>query len=251
MIGDSDTEVSSKTFRTIADGYPGLIFQPACKGTFFQNDKQLAPAFLFGQASTHNILQLKGHYETIGMFFYPTALQSIFGLNAGELTDSCIELDLLCRSSGFKISERLSESRSANDQIHIITSFLISQIEKNKRQVDERALNGLSEIILSNGNIPLKQLAKSLHLSERSFERRFKQCVGLSPKLYSRICRFQASLKQLKDNNYSKLSDIAFDNDYADQSHFIRSFKEFTGFSPNQYQQQSALVLDNISGAII
>jgi AraC-like DNA-binding protein len=98
----------------------------------------------------------------------------------------------------------------------------------------------------SDGNISLKNIQKDLQLSERSFERRFKQCVGVSPKLFSRICRFQASLAQLRKNGYNKLSDIAYENEYADQSHFIRAFKEFAGFSPVQYQKKSKEVVENL-----
>ena len=111
--------------------------------------------------------------------------------------------------------------------------------------MDNKTDHALSSILLSKGSISLKKLTENLDLSERSLERKFKESVGISPKLFSRICRFQASLKQLKHNHYDKLSDIAFENDYSDQSHFIRSFKEFTGFSPNQYRQHSYEVIGN------
>jgi AraC-like DNA-binding protein len=54
--------------------------------------------------------------------------------------------------------------------------------------------------------------------------------------LFARICRFQASLNQIRNNDYCRLSDIAYENEYADQSHLIRAFKEFAGISPNKYQ---------------
>ncbi len=120
-------------------------------------------------------------------------------------------------------------------------------MQKNKQQVNVKMEYALSNMLLSKGTISLKKLTESLSLSERTFERKFKEYVGLSPKLFSRICRFQTSLKQLKHYNYNKLSDIAFENEYADQSHFIRSFKKFSGLSPNQYQQQSSKVVENLS----
>jgi AraC-like DNA-binding protein len=105
----------------------------------------------------------------------------------------------------------------------------------------------LSSIIQSKGSVSLITLRETLQLSERSFERKFKQHVGIPPKLFSRIARFQASLNQLKRNQFDKLSDIAFENDYADQSHFIRSFKEFAGCSPFQYQKLGPEVIDNLT----
>jgi AraC-like DNA-binding protein len=90
-------------------------------------------------------------------------------------------------------------------------------------------------------------LQRNLNLSERGFQRRFNQHVGISPKLFSRVCKFQAALGQLKNNNYANLSDVAFDNGYADQSHFIRSFKEFAGFSPYQFQKRDRKIAENFS----
>ncbi|UOQ68039.1 helix-turn-helix domain-containing protein [Hymenobacter volaticus] len=88
-------------------------------------------------------------------------------------------------------------------------------------------------------------MQESLHMSERSFQRKFKQHVGIPPKLFSRICRFQVSLNQLRNHQYHKLSDVAFENDYADQSHYIRSFQEFAGCSPYQYQRQVNELVEN------
>ena len=107
--------------------------------------------------------------------------------------------------------------------------------------------HALEQIISSKGTLSLKVLQQNLNTSQRSFHRKFKQYTGIPPKLFSRICRFQASLKQLQQTDYDKLSDIAFGNDYADQSHFIRSFKEFSGLSPAQYQKNSTEVVENLS----
>jgi AraC-like DNA-binding protein len=103
----------------------------------------------------------------------------------------------------------------------------------------------ISSIIQSKGGVPLQDLQKYLQISERSFERKFKQYVGITPKLFSRISRFQASLHELRIGLHNKLTDVAYENDYADQSHFIRSFKEFAGCSPLQYQKQLMQSVDN------
>jgi AraC-like DNA-binding protein len=105
----------------------------------------------------------------------------------------------------------------------------------------------MAQILQSKGAVSLREVQKYLQLSERSLERRFKEYIGIPPKLFSRICRFQASLGHLRNNKYDKLTDVAFENDYADQSHFIRSFKEFAGFSPVQYQKKSQEIVENLS----
>ena len=228
-----------KIFGPTADGCPGLIFQQSADGIFYQENKELPDLLLYGQTTKYTELHITGSICSIGVICYPHALKSVFGLNADELTNSCMDLDILAVTKDFYLTERLGNAPSLTEKIDIISTFLFKQINKNSTSADEITHFALSQIIESGGSIALKELQQRLQLTERSFERRFKQGVGISPKLFSRICRFQNSLKQLKSNNYSKLSDIAFEHDYADQSHYIRAFKEFAGFSPYQYQKKS------------
>jgi AraC-like DNA-binding protein len=85
--------------------------------------------------------------------------------------------------------------------------------------------------------LPLKKLQQTLNLSERSLQRKFEQCIGIPPRLFSKIAQFQAAMGQLRNGKFSRLSDIAYENGYADQSHFIRDFKKFTGLSPLAFQK--------------
>ncbi|MES3019615.1 MAG: helix-turn-helix transcriptional regulator [Bacteroidota bacterium] len=73
------------------------------------------------------------------------------------------------------------------------------------------------------------------NLTERTLQRMFKKFVGITPTQFRRICQFQQSFGQLRGGHFSKVSDVAFDNHFSDQSHFIRSFKEFTDTTPNDY----------------
>lgn len=244
---ESSVNTFSKTFRTIADGCPGLIFQRAEKGTLYQSDKQLPAIFLFGQSTKHADISLSGQFSTVGIYFYPNALKTVFGFNAEELTNSCLDLSLLTAGQDFRLSEQLSNTPSTAGQVELLSSYLHFQRKKNNVQVDEALHYALSQLIESKGTVSLRELQASLRLSERSFERKFNQYVGIPPKLFSRICRFQASLDQLRKKEYSKFSDIAYENKYADQSHFIRAFREFAGFSPHQYQRQSNEVVENLS----
>jgi AraC-like DNA-binding protein len=182
-----------------------------------------------------------GKFKTLGISFFPHTLKSIFGFNASELTDSCLDVDLVF----LHILEQLLNTTSPADQINILSFNVLSQIRRTGVQKDIITGYALNQIIESKGRIALKDLQKSLNISERYFERKFNQHVGISPKLFSKVYRFQASLNQLKSNHYAKLSDIAFDNGYADQSHFIRTFKEFAGFPPYQFQKQAHLVAED------
>jgi len=172
----------------------------------------------------------------VGVCFYPDALNTLFGLNAFELTDGCMDMDELPQTRDMHRLERVWQTFSA-DPFDRLFTYLSAHLQRNDPATDPVVAQALDHIVREGGNVTVKQLQHNLRLSERSLERRFKQSVGISPKLFARICRFQASLHQLKNRSYDKLSDVAFDAGYADQSHFTRTFKEFTGIRPEQYQQ--------------
>lgn len=238
ILESNPIDRSPKALGPLADGCPGIIFQPVENGVFYdQYAKPLPEIFLYGQTIKRTAIYLTGQFKTIGICFHPHALKSIFGFNAHELTDDCLDVNLL--SKEFYLSEQLLHTPSAASLIEILSAYLFSQVSKNRIGVDEITHYALSQIIQSKGRVSLTELQKKSALSERSLERRFKQYVGISPKLFAGVCRFQASLCQLKNNQYTKLSDIAFDNGYADQSHFIRTFKDFAGFPPHQLQKQA------------
>ncbi|UYQ91009.1 helix-turn-helix domain-containing protein [Chitinophaga horti] len=244
VLESRDKPVSE--FRTIADGCPGLIFQHSDKGLMFQENKQLPHVFLFGQATHHATIRMEGSFAATGIFFRPNALQSVFGMKADDLTNTCIDLQPEAKKQGFYLDEQLAAA-AEGERLNILSEYLLTLVRKQQGRDDPQMQYALARMVESSGMIAMKILRDEVNLTERSFERRFKQYIGMPPGLFARICRFQNSLQQLRNNDFEKLSDIAFDNDYADQSHFIRAFKEFAGCSPKQYQQQAALLMDNLA----
>ena len=78
---------------------------------------------------------------------------------------------------------------------------------------------------------------KQLPVTERTFERNFKSYVGLSPKQFAKIIQFQSSLNRLTKAKFQKLTDIGLESGFTDQSHFIRTFKSYTGQTPSFYSR--------------
>lgn len=182
-LESNDAATSPKTFSTIADGCPGLFIQVTGNGAFYdQNNKQWPRIFLYGQTTQHAQIYSPGKFSAMGIYFQPSALKSIFGFNADELTDSCLDMNLMSAQQGVHLTEQLFNTSSAVDRINLLSAFLFCQIRKNNARVDKPTQYALSQIIQSKGKVSLKKLWESLGLSERSFERKFKQGVGVSPK---------------------------------------------------------------------
>jgi AraC-like DNA-binding protein len=141
--------------------------------------------------------------------------------------------------------ERLESTSDVEEKANILSECLWEQVCRNDHILQAATRYALQRIIQSQGNISMKDLRQELQVSERTLERRFQEGIGLSPMLFARICRFQASLNQLRSQSYDKLSDIAFEQEYADQSHFIRNFKEFTGLTPFQFRKSMQETVEN------
>lgn len=163
-LESSAEETGSKTFKTLADGSPGLIFQNSAKGIFYQNDKELPPLFLYGQTTTHNNISTPSRFKTIATYFYPDALKSVFGINASELTDTCINIDSL-EGSGSHLTDELLNTESTATQIDILSRYLYNQVIQNNYKDDNLLSYALSEMLNSKGTIALKQLLLKLNVS--------------------------------------------------------------------------------------
>lgn len=217
-------------FRIIPDGCPGIIFQKSHSSftTEVKEENPLPTLFVYGQTTRYGILRSSGKASTIGVNFYPYALKTIFGFDADEAMNKLIDLDAVDRY----LHEKLNYADTAEDQVDLLCDFIRKQIKKHAYK-DSAIMHSILQINKRRGDIPIYSLRDNLQISERQFQRRFKRQVGVTPKLFARIIRFQSAFSQVRSQNYRQLSDVAFDNGYADQSHFIRDFKEFSGLNPS------------------
>lgn len=235
---ESDEDDKNTILPFYADGLPGIVFQKSDKGVFLSpKNKYLSDFFLYGQTIHPIELSIKGAFRLIAFQLYPLAVKALIGIDPKRLNDDCFDLNLLARGSVGRIVEDLQNSKSFIAQQEIISAFLSSLILTSTVLPDQRVQHAISLILNSKGKISVKSLREDLHLTERTLERQFAEQVGVSPKQFIKIVQFNTSLNQLSESDYAKLSDIAYENQYADQSHFIRMFKKFTGKTPSEFQK--------------
>jgi methylphosphotriester-DNA--protein-cysteine methyltransferase len=95
----------------------------------------------------------------------------------------------------------------------------------------------LAALDRSGGALRVEELAAQLHVSRQHLAAQFRQHVGLSPKLYARICRFRRATATLRTDTTGSLdwAQLAADCGYFDQSHLIHDFQEFSSSTPEQF----------------
>ena len=219
-----------------ADGYPGIMFQQAVNGLYVMpHQKKMPLLFLYGQTIQPIELVVTGSYQFIVFQLYPFVLKSFFDLQPKDVNDDCYDLLQLKDANTSKTIDRLLTAKNTEDRISLLKSFLHSIFVLKKDLLDFKIRQAIQIIIDNKGQISIGDLCGQLKIAERSFERRFLAQVGVSPKQLSKIIQFDASLNQLNNKAYSKLTDIVYANGFADQSHFIRVFKAFTGTTPKKF----------------
>lgn len=112
---------------------------------------------------------------------------------------------------------------------------LFLRMTENRRQEDPDVAAALRVIVSNRGKIRIELLAKSVGMSRRQLERKFKERVGISPKRLCRNLRFKNLLVHLSASGKDSWASTALAFGYYDQSHMVNDFKEFTGISPTAY----------------
>ena len=213
-----------------ANGTPTLLFQTAA-GTVQGNANHLT---LFGQTVLPDTLTLTDNFTLIAYFFHPFALSALFGVSPADLTDNPINLNLLSSKQARTLQEQLLNAATVGEMTSLIDDYIHSLAVRIK--TDMELIRFATRAIAGNPAHRMEEMVeKELHLTKRTFLRLFEKQVGILPNQYRRIAQFNAAFQQLQSRRFNKLSDVAFEQGYADQSHFIRTFKEFTGITPKDY----------------
>lgn len=213
------------------NGMPALYCRTEKDKTGNENNIQLT---LFGKSIPPDCWTINGDATIIACFFKPFAIAAMFGIPAPRLAKSPIDL---CNWNAHKtnaIKKQLFYATTTPLKINVLDNLLVHQLQQNKKECTFIKY-ATDEIMCNPGTEILSAIQNKLNLNERTFQRIFKKYVGITPSQYRRICQFQLSFSQLRAKEFDKLTDIAYENGFADQSHFIRSFREFTQITPNDY----------------
>jgi AraC-like DNA-binding protein len=167
-----------------------------------------------------------GAYLT-GIRFRPGTAKTFLGISAAELTDASVPLEDLWPRRARQLTRQMDDASS----IQAAMQILFDNLPTPNAQVTptQRAIEALT---IANGNADLDVAARQANLSVRQFRRRCLEESGLTPKRLCRVLRFRHVCCLARQTNHRNWSAIAMEAEYFDQSHLIRDFQEFTGYTP-------------------
>lgn len=231
------------------NGLPGIVFQHHNGRSPIDNmmtssgyHANTLTLFVYGQMTERSIVSYKKEpFTATTIFLKPQSLQSIFGVNASALTNHLVDL---CEFSAGDLNMQPLEAKNEQARLTLLTNFLASKL-RQATSPDRLIEESLRIIHKHVGCVSVNYLLECLNISERQFEKRFSQMVGLSPQFYIRVKRFNEAMRLMESGHYERLTDLAHALNFYDQSHFIRDIKAFFKKSMNFSPTIKSMILMN------
>lgn len=187
-------------------------------------------AVVCGAFSEYFTIDTAQQAHTLGIHFKPGGIFPFLTLPAGELAGKHVALGDVWGADASALHERLLAACSATARFDIVERALLKRL--GVRDPHPAVGFALREI---EGGARVAGLADGIGLSTKRFTDVFRAEVGLTPKRYGRVRRFQLALRRLNEGKRVEWADFALACGYYDQPHFIRDFQAFSGLNPSSY----------------
>ena len=215
-------------YKVLPDGCVEIIFM-------FDTTKETVYAGIVGTKTSFFEVGYPQTLQVFGIRFKPAGITTFTRIPVDEFTDRNVELALVETLFNQSFCELLSEKKSMAEIIAQTDSFLISRLPF-LYSTDRKIFQAVDLISHAKGIINLASVASEVCLCQRHFERKFKSIIGISPKMFAKILRFNHTVQYLQNNPHKDLLTIAVECGYHDKSHLFKDFKMLSGNTPTNYR---------------
>lgn len=233
VLSERDLENEYKVFPS-----SGLVIGFQYKGQLLtikdNTENKLTSAGITGITDGYKIFKNVADIGTILVYFTEIGFTHFASHPANELFNLSLSLDdVFDRKSVAEVEEKLTTANTDKNRIKIVEQFFLTQLKDI--QTDKLIVEAVKMIYQSNGTIRIRELNEKLFISQSPFEKRFRKVVGTTAKKFASIVRFNSVLENL--NGTKTLTEICYENNFFDQAHFIKDFKQFTGDTPENFKR--------------
>lgn len=230
--------------RIIPTGLPEWTFYFDDQPTYqLKQRKWNSYSMISGQHYGFYDIQVSGHLQLFSVVFKPFAASSLLNMPISELRDLTIPASNCVIDAG-DVAESLYEMDAISGKIKYIENYLLSILKRLQPSGIDRLASVFDLINQHMAQVTVDQMASLACYSRKQFERIFTGVVGISPKRYLRILRFQAALHLRSMSSKYSLTNLAMDSGYFDQAHMINDFKAFAGTTPKKFFQDCSTQSD-------
>jgi AraC-like DNA-binding protein len=171
------------------------------------------------------------HFLLLQVVFQPGALFRLTGIPSFELTNSYLDAETVFSKEIKEVNEKLREAKDHVAMIAVVEAFLWGMAQRSKREL--HVLDQVGNLILQSPKpMAMDELASKAYLSLRQYERKFLERMGVSPKTYQRIVRFETAYRMKNQQPELDWLSVAIDSGYYDYQHLAKDYKAFTAKTP-------------------
>jgi AraC-like DNA-binding protein len=194
-------------------------------------------AWLSGTQSSYIVIDALPASSMMGAHFKPGGASVFMPLPAGELRDHVVEMDCIWGHDIWGWREQLLAAPSPAAKFRLLELQLLARlrVEKSASLRRRRVVWALDRFLRGTSVERLRTVVDELGVSHKHFIEDFSREVGLTPKVFCRIRRFQDILSRINAGKAVEWADVACACGYFDQAHFIKDFREFAGLNPTKY----------------
>ena len=190
-------------------------------------------ALLAGPGTAPVLLAPTGRIDVIGVRLEAGVAAELVDVPVAELVDRIPALDALARDFARGLGEELADPRPRERWSDVLERRLARALDRSRLGPSPAITHAVARLRTSGGRTTVAALAREAGISTRQLERRFRERVGLGPKTFARLLRFQRALALLRRPGPS-LAAVAARCGYFDQAHLVRDFRQFAGQSPSR-----------------
>jgi len=193
-------------------------------------NKRFPRAIIVGTRARYEVIDTADMEEIVGIVIQPGGFAGLFRERADLFFERSVGLEEV--SAGTSLVERLCEFPAPVDKLRTLEVFLSGRLHPGTRRSElvDHAMH-----LLRGRRFCVAECAGSVGVSERRLSQVFREQVGLSPKMWCRIGRFQTAVRALHNGVDVPWPELALNCGYYDQSHFANDFRAFSGINPTTY----------------
>jgi AraC-like DNA-binding protein len=222
--------------RRLPTGSAHLLFNLGSPPTLFPREaggavRSFPTCWIAGQCESYIETGSHGQTTLLGAQFRSHGAYRLLRLAQHELRDQVIELESLLGDRIRGLHQRLLDAPTPHACFALLEHWLLALLDRGN-EIHAGVHAATHAITLSNGRVDLRELSRRTGYSREHLIRRFREQVGLTPKAYANILRFNHALASAHRGNTSG-AEIAHDCGYYDQPHLIRDFQRYAGRAPS------------------
>ncbi len=229
---------------TLPDGSIDLVIDLHDRKTHIRNrydsETTLASSVISGPHTDYYITDSSSERSMIGVHLKPGSAGSLLKLPSIALKDTHVSLDDLWGGAATDLRDELLYSNTVEDRFRILEKYFLLRSDWS------RPPHSAVQFAIASFQRPqppesITNMVDQMNMSAKRFIQLFKDEVGLTPKRFSRLMRFQKAVRLIRQSNDIDWADLAMSCDYYDQSHFIKEFQSFSGLTPTEYRAIESL----------